>query len=83
MTALITIDSGKALVQVAAVQEALEDLGLDGASDQAGGCQFVMMTGDTLKEGAGARVARAIKTPGRWLRCRIGLRHGGQDKRSA
>jgi len=45
----------------AAVQEALEDFGLDGANDQAGGSQFVMMTADTLIEKTGARVARAIK----------------------
>ncbi len=65
MTALIAIDSGKALVQVAAVQETLEDLGLDGAGDQPGGGQFVMMTGDTLIKRAGARIARAIQAPGR------------------
>jgi hypothetical protein len=45
VTALSAIDSGEAVVQVAAVQQAFEDLGLDGASDQAGGCEFVTMTG--------------------------------------
>lgn len=59
-------------MRVAAVREAVEDFGIDGADDQPGGWQFIVMTDDAF--GSGRRAVGAILPYHAIMRFEIGAR---------
>lgn len=68
MAALIAEDSREPLMQVAAVEKALEDLGLYRPVDQSGGIKIIAVSSHTLVQRTCPRIARAVDTARRRLR---------------
>ena len=68
MAALIAEDSREPLMQVAAVEKALEDLGLYRPVDQSGGIKIITVSSYTLVLRTCPRIARAVDTACRQLR---------------
>ena len=68
MAALIAEDARKPLMQVAAVEKALADLGLYLPVYQSGGIKIIAVSSYTLVQRTCPRIARAVGTARRWLR---------------
>lgn len=60
MPALIVVEASKAMMQIAAGEETLEDFGFDWPMDQAGGIEFTAMLANTLIERACLWIARTV-----------------------
>ena len=64
MAAVIAVDSGEALLQVATVQEAGEDLLLHRAGKMTTGLEFLVMAGDALIQRARPGMAGPVNSAG-------------------
>ena len=73
MAACITIDTGKTLVQITAIDKPVQDKALDLPVNRAHSFQFIIVLTDALVEWTGVGISRAVKT------CSRGCLHATYD----